>query len=144
MDLSVITEIAEYFERQMGYEIPTRTPFVGRNFNVTRAGIHADGMLKDQEIYNIFDTEKILNRVPAVAVDSHSGAAGIAYWINSYFRCTGENKVDKHAKIVAEIKILVDEEYRTGRNTSMSDQELETLLKKVDPKMHKELTMKSI
>ena len=29
------------------------TPFVGRNFNVTRAGIHADGLLKDEEIYNI-------------------------------------------------------------------------------------------
>ena len=26
--------------------------FVGRNFNVTRAGIHADGLLKNEEIYN--------------------------------------------------------------------------------------------
>lgn len=58
MDLSVITEIAEYFEHEMGFEIPERTPFVGKNFNVTKAGIHADGMLKDQEIYNIFDTER--------------------------------------------------------------------------------------
>lgn len=58
MDLSVITEIADYFEHEMGFEIPERTPFVGKNFNVTKAGIHADGMLKDQEIYNIFDTEK--------------------------------------------------------------------------------------
>ena len=36
------------------------TPFVGRSFNVTRAGIHADGLLKDEEIYNVFDTAKIL------------------------------------------------------------------------------------
>ena len=34
--------------------------FVGKNFNVTRAGIHADGMLKNEEIYNIFDTDKFL------------------------------------------------------------------------------------
>ena len=55
MNLSTITEIAEYFENEIGYEIPARTPFVGRNFNVTRAGIHADGLLKDEEIYNIFN-----------------------------------------------------------------------------------------
>ena len=50
MDLSVITEIAEYFEREAGYRIPANYPFVGRDFNVTRAGIHADGLLKDEEI----------------------------------------------------------------------------------------------
>ncbi|MBQ9942729.1 MAG: 2-isopropylmalate synthase, partial [Christensenellaceae bacterium] len=47
MDLHVITEIAEYFEQELDYSIPERTPFVGRNFNSTRAGIHADGLLKD-------------------------------------------------------------------------------------------------
>lgn len=60
MDLKVITEIAEYFENELDCVIPERTPFVGRNFNSTRAGIHADGLLKDEEIYNIFNTEKIL------------------------------------------------------------------------------------
>ena len=43
MDTTVITELAEYFEKELGYVQPSRTPFVGRNFNVTRAGIHADG-----------------------------------------------------------------------------------------------------
>ena len=73
MDLSVITEIADFFEADLGYSIPPRTPFVGRYFNATRAGIHADGLLKDEEIYNIFDTAQILNRPATVAVDSHSG-----------------------------------------------------------------------
>lgn len=62
MDTTVITELAEYYEKEIGYHIPERTPFVGKNFNVTRAGIHADGLLKNEEIYNIFDTEKFLNR----------------------------------------------------------------------------------
>ena len=75
MDISVITDIANYFEKEMGYPIPPRTPFVGRNFNTTRAGVHADGLLKDVEIYNIFNTEKLLNRVPLVSVDSHIGLA---------------------------------------------------------------------
>ena len=54
--------LAEYYEKEIGYHIPSSTPFVGSNFNVTRAGIHADGLLKNEEIYNIFDTEKFLNR----------------------------------------------------------------------------------
>ena len=62
MDLRVITEIADYFENGLNYEIPPRTPFVGRAFNATRAGIHADGLLKDEEIYNIFDTAKYSGR----------------------------------------------------------------------------------
>ena len=44
MDTTVITELAEYFRNEVGEPIPERTPFVGKNFNVTRAGIHADGL----------------------------------------------------------------------------------------------------
>ena len=73
MDTTVITELSEYFEKELGYVQPSRTPFVGRNFNVTRAGIHADGLLKNEEIYNIFDTGKFLNRPPLVAVSNTSG-----------------------------------------------------------------------
>ncbi len=132
MDLSVITEIANYFEQEIGYEIPPRTPFVGRNFNVTRAGIHADGLLKDQEIYNIFDTEKILGRPATVAVDSHSGLAGIAFWINGYFRLTGEDAIDKRSPLVAMIKEEVDRQYADGRNTAMGDMELEDIVRALD------------
>ena len=56
MDPHAITEIADYFRAEMQYDIPPMTPFVGENFNVTRAGIHADGLMKDEEIYNIFNT----------------------------------------------------------------------------------------
>ena len=132
MDLSVITEIANYFEQEIGYEIPERTPFVGRNFNVTRAGIHADGLLKNEEIYNIFDTNKILSRPSLVAVDSHSGLAGIAYWINGFFRLEGDQMIDKRSPIVAKIKEAVDRMYADGRNTVMGDGELEEILKIID------------
>ena len=133
MDLSVITEIAEYFRKEIGYNIPPNTPFVGENFNVTQAGIHADGLLKDEEIYNIFDTGKILNRPPKVAVGQHSGLAGIAHWINSYFGLEGENAVDKKAAIVISLKEMVDKEYAMGRTTIMSDGELEAMIKQLAP-----------
>ena len=89
MDTKVITELAEYYEKEIGYKIPPRTPFVGSNFNVTRAGIHADGILKNEEIYNIFDTQKFLNRPVEVAVSNTSGAAGIAHWIDTHYHLHG-------------------------------------------------------
>jgi isopropylmalate/homocitrate/citramalate synthase len=132
MDFTAITEIAEYFENEIGYEIPPRTPFVGRNFNATRAGIHADGLLKDEEIYNIFDTAKILNRPATVAVDSHSGLAGIAYWINGFYKLEGDMAVDKKDELIVKIKELVDAEYAKGRNTVMGDAELDDFVLRVD------------
>ncbi|HNX14935.1 MAG TPA: 2-isopropylmalate synthase [Oscillospiraceae bacterium] len=132
MNLPVITEIARYFEDEIGYEIPPRTPFVGRNFNVTRAGIHADGLLKDEEIYNIFNTQKLLHRPPTVSVDSHSGLAGIALWMNRFFRLEDGKSVDKKSELVAKVKEQVDLEYAEGRNTVMGDDELEQIIKRVD------------
>jgi len=144
MDLSVITEIAEYFEDEIKYEIPPRTPFVGRYFNATRAGIHADGLLKDEEIYNIFDTTKILNRPATVAVDSHSGLAGIAHWLNSFYDLKGSDAVDKKHPIVAAMKDQVDLLYQTGRNTVMGDGELETMLQEIDDDFYLSVTDKRL
>lgn len=144
MELPVITEIARYFEDEIGYEIPPRTPFVGRNFNVTRAGIHADGLLKDEEIYNIFDTAKLLGRPALVAVDSHSGLAGIAHWVNSFFRLEGDNTIDKREPFVAAMKMRVDAQYESGRTTVMGDEELENILREVDFDRYEELCHKRL
>ena len=124
MKPEVITEMAEYYEKEIGYDIPSRTPFVGSAFNVTRAGIHADGLLKNEEIYNIFDTEKILNRPVLVAVSNTSGLAGIAHWINTYFKLKDDKKVDKQSDLVKDVKTWVDAEYETGRVTVITDDEL--------------------
>lgn len=132
MDPTVITEIAEYYEKKIGYRIPPMTPFVGKYFNLTRAGIHADGLLKDEEIYNIFDTKLLLNRTPVVAVSKTSGLAGIAYWINSYYDLPAEKKVRKNDPLVKYVKNWVDEEYNNGRTTNISDKELVAVIKEYD------------
>ena len=124
MDTTVITELAEYYEKELGYHIPERTPFVGKNFNVTRAGIHADGLLKNEEIYNIFDTEKFLNRPPLVSVSNTSGAAGIAHWINTYYRLPQERQIDKNSELVTRLKKWVDTMYEEGPVTVLTDREL--------------------
>ena len=137
MDTTVITEIADYFKSEMGYDIPPMTPFVGDNFNVTRAGIHADGIMKDAEIYNIFDTDKILNKPPEVAVSNTSGLAGIAYWINKHYNLKGDRMVTKHDDIVIKVKSAVDKEYEDGRTTLMGDDELKGIIKSVSPSFPK-------
>ncbi len=139
MDYTVITDIANYFEREIGYVIPSRTPFVGRSFNSTRAGIHADGMLKDEEIYNIFDTAKLLNRPMNVSINNTSGLAGIAYWINQYYELSDEHKIEKSHPIVSKIKELIDKEYEDGRCSVMGDDELDAMLMACDKDFHKKL-----
>ena len=124
MDPTVITEIADYFQHEIGYQIPPMTPFVGSAFNVTRAGVHADGLMKDEEIYTIFDTRKILNRPPTVQISKTSGLAGIAYWINQTYRLEDDDKLDKKSPLVVALKEWVDTQYEDGRQTVMTDREL--------------------
>ncbi|MDD5602738.1 MAG: 2-isopropylmalate synthase [Eubacteriales bacterium] len=133
MDTTVITEIAAYYEKELGYDIPPRTPFVGKSFNVTQAGIHADGLLKDEEIYNIFNTVKLLKRPAGVTINQTSGLAGIAHWINAYFGFEGVKKIDKRDARVAKIKDWVDSQYNGGRTTSLSENELLEAIRKIVP-----------
>ncbi|MBR5144301.1 MAG: 2-isopropylmalate synthase [Clostridia bacterium] len=132
MDTTVITEIAEYFERELNYTIPPMTPFVGSAFNLTRAGIHADGIMKDTEIYNIFDTEQILNRKAEVAISNTSGAAGVAYWINKHLGLSGDDAVTKHSPIVIRVKEEIDRLYEDGRTTLMGNDELMEIIDRIN------------
>ena len=142
MDTTAITEIADFFRRDMGYDIPPMTPFVGDNFNVTRAGIHADGLMKDTEIYNIFNTEKILNRASEVAISNTSGLAGVAYWMNKHIEALGVSEFTKHDDIVIKLKAAIDLEYEDGRTTLMGDEELFDIIRRIDPEFAKNAEIK--
>ena len=131
MDPSVITEIADYYRNEIGYQIPPMTPYVGRFFNMTRAGIHADGLMKDEEIYNIFNTGKILNRKPSVLIGKSSGLAGIAYWINNNYNLPEDELLDKHDPLVTALKEWIDAEYEGGRVATLSVFELEDQIEKL-------------
>ncbi|MBI5893956.1 MAG: 2-isopropylmalate synthase [Deltaproteobacteria bacterium] len=124
IDTTVITEIARYYEKEIGYKIPSNYPFVGSDFNVTRAGIHADGIMKNEEIYNIFDTAKILKRPIGVAVTDKSGLAGIAYWFNNYFGLENEKRIDKKYPGLAKIQEWIIEQYSVDRTSAITTEEL--------------------
>lgn len=124
IDTTAITEIADYFAQDIGVDIAPSYPFIGTNFNVTSAGIHADGMLKNEEIYNIFDTAKILDRPARVNVTDKSGIAGIAHWVNSYLGLKPESALDKRHPGLVSINEWVKKLYTAGRVTSISDSEM--------------------
>jgi isopropylmalate/homocitrate/citramalate synthase len=135
IDTTAITDIAEYFEKEVGVRIPTNYPFVGADFNVTRAGIHIDGLIKNEEIYNIFDTSKLLKRPIMPVVTDKSGKAGIAFWINTHFNLSGNNAVDKRHPGVSRIHKWVAEEYESGRVTGISNEELVKRVQKYIPEL---------
>jgi len=123
VDYSAITEMADYYRREIGYDIPPRYPLVGRDFNMTRAGIHADGLLKNEEIYNPFDTAKILNRPVRIGLTDKSGVAGILAWIN--YRYDLGEEVSKDDPRIGQIYEWIQAEYEAGRVPAISDEEMD-------------------
>ncbi|MBN2531739.1 MAG: histone-lysine N-methyltransferase [Spirochaetales bacterium] len=133
IDTTIITELAHYFESEIYQHLPYNYPFVGKNFNVTRAGIHADGVIKNEEIYNIFNTQKLLNRPIGVLITDKSGIAGIAWWLNSQLQLPPEERIDKHHPGVKKIYDWVTDQYEFGRIVGISDEEMTWLAKKFLP-----------
>ena len=120
VNYAAITELAEYAGKELGFEIPHNYPLVGRDFNITRAGIHADGLLKNEEIYNCFDTNKLLNRPVGVAITDKTGAAGIKHWVEARYII----EIPKHDPRITKIKDRIDAEYAADRVSMISDEEM--------------------
>jgi len=120
VNYAAITELAEYAQKELGFDLPSNYPLVGEGFNVTRAGIHADGLLKNEEIYNCFDTLKLLNKPVKVAITDKSGLAGIKHWIEARY----EIEIPKHDPHIAKIKNKIDAEYSANRASAISEEEM--------------------
>jgi isopropylmalate/homocitrate/citramalate synthase len=131
IDTMAITELADYM-RSIGLPIPDNYPFAGRAFNTTRAGIHAGGLRQDEQIYNIFDTAKLLGRPPRVAITDKSGADGVAHWVNEFFGLKGDDRINK-IRVHKLARWVIDQYDVQGRLTAISDQELEVKAKEFYP-----------
>jgi isopropylmalate/homocitrate/citramalate synthase len=129
MDTTVISEIADYY-REIGEIVDQRLPFVGDNFNVTRAGIHADGMIKDEEIYNPFDTTRLLNRPPGVALTDKSGAAGLLMWVQKHRPELSDGLTKRDPRLLRMLDLVMGE-YDDGRVTALADEEVHALVDRV-------------
>ncbi|MEN6317336.1 MAG: histone-lysine N-methyltransferase [Syntrophaceae bacterium] len=135
INTTVITDIAEYFASEIGVKIPANYPFVGAEFNITKAGIHADGLIKNEEIYNIFDTTKILKRPIVTMITDKSGKAGIAHWINTRLSSKGKAIIEKRHPGISKIHKWVMEQYDAGRVTGISHEEMDKMVRKYLPEL---------
>jgi isopropylmalate/homocitrate/citramalate synthase len=141
IDTSVITELACYYEREVGTQLPSHYPFVGNSFNTTRAGIHAGGLRQNEEVYTIFDTVKLLGRPPKVAITDKSGTDGIAMWVNEFLGLKGKERLT--VMKVARIQRWVMDQYeKEGRLTAISDEELEEKVKYYFPDLYRAAMLK--
>ena len=132
VDLRTVTELAEYYRSDIGPVIPPSYPFCGRDFNTTRAGIHAGGMRKDERIYNIFDTGALLGRPPRVAITDKSGTDGVAVWVNEFLGLTGKDRLTL-SKVAPIQRWVMDQYEKKGRLTAISDEELAAQVKRYFP-----------
>jgi hypothetical protein len=83
--------------------------------------------MKNEEIYNIFDTARLLNRPLRVTVTDKSGMAGIAQWMNENIpEMTGIRfePLSKRHPGIRHINNWVNEQYEQGRTSSISPDEL--------------------
>jgi isopropylmalate/homocitrate/citramalate synthase len=129
VDTKIIAEIADYYQT-IGYRVPEFYPIVGRNFNVTRAGIHADGLVKNPEIYTPYDFGEIIGRAPKSVVSQYSGSSGIAWRINDLLHLSPGKMIDKNHRGVLLILKEVSQQYAEGRVTAFSDVEIMRLTNK--------------
>jgi len=135
VDTRVITEVRNYFEKELSYHVPRNQPFVGSDFNATSAGVHIDGLSKNEEIYSSFDTKRVLNRALTINITDKSGLAGIAHWSNSHFALVGREKIEKTHPGVARVNKRILKAYEEGRVTAISDEEMEHLVRRYIPEV---------
>ncbi|MEK7766725.1 MAG: 2-isopropylmalate synthase, partial [bacterium] len=59
-----------------------------------------------------------------VGITDKSGAAGIAYWIDSRLGLEGARKIGKGDPAIARIREWVDRQYAAGRSHGISEEEM--------------------
>ncbi len=141
IDTRVITEIAEYLRNEVGVAVPADYPFVGSAFNMTRAGIHAGGLERDERIYNIFNTEKLLGRPVRVAITDKSGIDGVVKWVNDFLGLEGKERLGK-IQLVKIGRWVVDQYEKHDRVTAISEEELVEQIRLHLPKHYERLSLK--
>ena len=74
---------------------------------------------------------KLLGRPPRVSLTDKSGADGVAHWVNEFFGLRGEDRISKIK--CHKVARWVTDQYKDGRMTAISDEELEQQVKELMP-----------
>ena len=93
IDLSVAWKIAKFASYAFGVPIPINQPGVGANAFAHSSGIHADGVLKDPENYELYSYEELGRGEPDYVETGREIIAGQYSGISGFGHVMGEMEV---------------------------------------------------
>mgnify|MGYP000144455316 CR=1 FL=1 len=76
LDLTEVYDLAELVSNATGIPLPPNKAVVGQNTFTHESGIHTDGTLKDEAMYEPYPPEKV-GRERRLALGKHAGRAGV-------------------------------------------------------------------
>jgi len=134
INLKALSRIPELFEK-MGMNTLEHYPIIGKNAFRTKAGIHADGLLKNPEVYLPFNPIEVLGLPYSVAITPYSGRAAIVIWLRN---CLGYNDISKDDSRVTSIyNEIIELFHRTNRIEPLTDKEMVEIVRKYFPDVTK-------
>lgn len=126
VNLKAISRIPSLFSR-MGILIPEHYPIVGKNAFKTKAGIHADGLLKNLEVYLPFHPEEVLGIPFAVEITPYSGRSAVVMWIKRNLGVEVDKNDPRVESIYREVVQIFE---KNNRVIPLSDEEMREIVKK--------------
>ncbi|APW98511.1 2-isopropylmalate synthase [Halobiforma lacisalsi AJ5] len=113
VDLEQLYDLAQVVSRATGVQLPPNKAVVGENAFTHESGIHTDGTLKDDKMYEPYPPETV-GRERRLALGKHTGRAGVEAALE-------EHGVEATDDEVAEIATRVTELGDRGRRVTDAD-----------------------
>ncbi|ARS91668.1 2-isopropylmalate synthase [Natrarchaeobaculum aegyptiacum] len=113
LELEELYELAQIVSRATGVELPPNKAVIGQNAFTHESGIHTDGTLKDDKMYEPYAPETV-GRERRLALGKHTGRAGVAATLE-------EHGVEATDDEIGEIATRVTELGDRGRRVTDAD-----------------------
>ena len=98
---------------------------------LTRRGLYSTGKL-------VMEANRFRDDLTEITVTQSSGAAGIAYWLNSFLDLRDSERISETHPAVGRIKAWVDEQYANDRTIPIADEEILILARSYLPEYFEE------
>jgi len=107
------------------FDRPNPNHYAFKHSHITNETIRSvSGMRKDKDEARRLKEEKRRQELVDVMITQTSGRLGILHWINSYLKMKGEQAVSEDHPAIEAIEEWVEAQYATGRDASISDEEM--------------------
>lgn len=113
VDLTQLYELAQIVSRTTGVELPPNKAVVGQNAFAHESGIHTDGTLKDDRMYEPYPPE-LVGRERRLVLGKHTGSAGARAALAEHGYEVSDDELDQ---VVERVKAIADR----GRRVTDAD-----------------------